>query len=59
MPGSYCRYCGERCFVLRVVPDSPITHLASCPRGKEHDRKALGVDADTALNPITGKIGSA
>jgi len=23
MAGPYCRFCGQRCFVLRVIPDGP------------------------------------
>lgn len=55
MAGAYCRYCDHRCFVLRVVPDGPHKgwsgHMATCARGKAHDREALGYDADTATNP--------
>jgi hypothetical protein len=57
MAGAYCRFCGQRCFVLRVIPDGPSAgwsgHLATCPGGMAHDRKATGHDHATAINPIT------
>lgn len=49
--GPYCDYCGRRCFVPRVVPGSRVTILATCAKGAEHDRRALGVDFRTARNP--------
>lgn len=49
--GSYCRYCDHRCFVERIVPDTgAVMHMATCERGKAHDRRASGFDADTAVN---------
>lgn len=55
MAGSYCRYCDSRCFVYRQVIVGGETvwsgHMATCARGKEHDRKALGVDFTQAHNP--------
>lgn len=55
MAGAYCMYCDWRCFVYRVVLVGGEVvwsgHMATCPRGKEHDRKAIGVDADAAHNP--------
>lgn len=52
MAGSYCRYCGNRCFVYRVVPDgSWAGHMATCPDGMAHDRTMLGFDHKTAINP--------
>lgn len=58
MAGAYCKFCDRRCFVLRVIPGGPQKgwqgHLATCTRGKEHDRTQTGgFDADTALNPVT------
>lgn len=51
MAGSYCAYCGHRCFVYReVVVDGRVTwsgHLATCREGKAHDRMALRVDVDS------------
>lgn len=57
MAGSYCRYCDHRCFVYRQVWRHGRLvwsgHLATCERGKAHDRAELGADADTAHNPAT------
>jgi hypothetical protein len=56
MAGSYCQYCGRRCFVFRqvIVGGENIWsgHMATCEPGKEHDREALAQDSDTAHNPI-------
>ncbi len=53
--GSYCNYCGHRCFVYRKVIVGGETlwsgHMATCPRGMEHDRRSLGMDSSTAHNP--------
>jgi hypothetical protein len=55
MPGAYCQFCDTRCFVLRqIYVDGKLTwtgHLATCERGKQHDREVCGQDADTAFNP--------
>lgn len=57
MAGAYCRFCGLRCFVLRVLPDGPEAgksyHLATCRRGMMHDLGACGHTHLTALNPAT------
>jgi hypothetical protein len=56
--GSYCDFCGHRCFVLRRIPDNApyragrTYHMATCPRGKAFDREQTGYDADTAINPM-------
>ena len=56
MAGAYCRYCDQRCFVLRVIPDGPqkgwTGHLATCQRGMAHDLKVVGHTHITAINPI-------
>jgi hypothetical protein len=52
MSGSYCKFCGHRCFVYRLVPNSVITHLATCPRGMAFDRERTGYDHTTAFNPF-------
>jgi hypothetical protein len=53
MAGTYCRYCGHRCFVDRTLPDfSWSGHLATCLDGMAHDRKVTGYDHTTALNLI-------
>ncbi|GAA3831528.1 hypothetical protein GCM10022380_57630 [Amycolatopsis tucumanensis] len=52
MAGPYCRYCGHRCFVYRVLPDgSWAGHMATCPEGAAHDREVTGHDHTTATNP--------
>ena len=57
MAGAYCKFCGRRCFVLRVVPDGPekgwTGHLATCRDGMAHDLKKLGHTHITAINPVT------
>ena len=52
MAGAYCMFCGQRCFVYRIVPGSNVTHLATCARGMALDREKLGVDYTTAVNPM-------
>ena len=52
MAGAYCKFCGHRCFVYRIVPNSHVTHLATCPRGMALDREKLGVDHTTTVNPM-------
>lgn len=56
MAGSYCQYCGNRCFVYRqVIVGGELVwagHMATCRDGKAHDRATFGQDADTAVNPI-------
>lgn len=55
MAGSYCRYCDHRCFVSRQVIVGGLVvwtgHMATCSQGKKHDRRVIGMDADTAHNP--------
>lgn len=54
MAGAYCRFCGHRCFVHRVLPDfSWSGHLATCVDGMAHDRESTGHDHATALNLVT------
>lgn len=58
MAGAYCKFCDRRCFVLRVVPNGPMSgwagHMATCQRGMEHDRTVLGGhDSRTSVNPVT------
>jgi hypothetical protein len=56
MAGAYCKFCGIRCFVLReVIVGGALVwsgHMATCERGKQHDREATGMDSDTAHNPV-------
>jgi hypothetical protein len=56
MAGAYCVFCAQRCFVYRqVIVGGELIwagHMATCGRGKEWDRSKLGVDADTAHNPM-------
>lgn len=55
MAGAYCQYCDRRCFVYReVIVGGELVwagHMATCARGREHDRKVLGVDHTQAHNP--------
>jgi hypothetical protein len=55
MAGAYCKFCGHRCFVYRVIPDGPqegwAGHLATCAQGMAHDRAQTGHDHTTAANP--------
>jgi hypothetical protein len=57
MAGAYCKFCGRRCFVLRVIPDGPekgwAGHLATCQGGMAYDLKVMGHTHLTAVNPIT------
>lgn len=58
MSGPYCRFCGHRCFVYRVLPDrSWGGHMATCAEGMAHDREATGHDHTTAINPLTEESG--
>jgi hypothetical protein len=63
MAGAYCQYCGQRCFVLRTLPDDATSragqslHLAACAAGAAHDRESTGYDHTTAVNPMSGKPG--
>jgi hypothetical protein len=65
MAGSYCMFCGQRCFVLRVLPDDAprkageSMHLATCARGMAHDREQLGHDHTTTINPCAVPPGAA
>jgi hypothetical protein len=56
MAGAYCMYCARRCFVSRQVVVSGVVvrsgHMATCERGKQHDRDAIGMDSGTAHNPV-------
>ena len=57
MAGAYCKLCGRRCFVYRIVPDGPGKgwhgHMATCREGMELDLKELGHTHLTAVNPVT------
>jgi hypothetical protein len=57
MAGGYCKYCGFRCFVYRIVPDGPRKgwggHMATCAQGMALDLKVLGHTHVTAVNPVT------
>ena len=56
MAGAYCKFCGQRCFVDRIIPDGPQMgwggHLATCQEGMMHDLKKTGHTHLTAVNPI-------
>ena len=50
--GSYCMYCGHRCFVVRTLPDTGRTlAMATCPARMDHDQIASGYTFETAINP--------
>ena len=50
--GPYCQFCDRRCFVMREVPNGQRRLLmATCAKGMEHDRKQVGCDHTTAINP--------
>jgi len=55
--GPYCSFCDHRCFVERRLPASAtwrpgqIVLLATCTKGAEHDRRAIGCDHTSAINP--------
>jgi hypothetical protein len=55
MAGAYCTYCGQRCFVYRQVTVGGALvwagHMATCSGGAAHDRRSLGVDFTSAVNP--------
>lgn len=55
--GAYCKFCGQRCFVVRVIPDGPKKGwsgcLATCQRGMMHDLGETGHTHLTAINPVT------
>lgn len=62
MAGSYCRFCDQRCFVDRKLPEGHkcsdfcaaichTWHLATCAEGAALDRRRLGYDYSTAINP--------
>jgi hypothetical protein len=57
MAGAYCKFCAQRCFVLRVIPDGPSKgrsfHLATCRDGMVHDLKMTGHTHLSAVNPVT------
>lgn len=46
--GPYCQFCNHRCFVPNPRNGNPFhdahraTILATCARGQEHDKQALG-----------------
>jgi hypothetical protein len=54
--GAYCKFCGQRCFVVRVIPDGPCKGwsgcLATCQAGMMFDFGKTGHTHLTALNPV-------
>lgn len=59
MAGAYCMFCDQRCFVYRqVIVGGELMwagHMATCERGRAHDKKHLGVDFEAAYNPAATK----
>lgn len=53
--GPYCKFCDRRCFVYRqVIVGGEVIWagaMATCPKGRAHDRARLGVDIAGAHNP--------
>jgi hypothetical protein len=49
--GPYCKFCDQRCFVLRTLADGTPMLLATCARGMAYDRATCGEDCTTAQNP--------
>lgn len=60
MAGAYCKYCNHRCFVYRevIVNGEKLWcgHMATCPKGMEHDRRSLGVSCREAYNPYETEV---
>lgn len=56
MAGAYCKFCNQRCFVLREIPDGRMLHLATCHGGMAHDRAQVGVDHTTSVNPLAANL---
>lgn len=58
--GAYCKFCDHRCFVYReVIVGGELVwsgHMATCSKGRAHDRAVLGVDADEAHNPACADV---
>lgn len=60
MAGAYCKFCDNRCFVLRRMPvdarwkPGEDVHLATCSQGAAYDRTHTGYDHTTAVNPLAG-----
>ncbi len=44
--GPYCKFCDNRCFVHDPTGGPLI--LATCAKGKDHDRRSLGYDVEMA-----------
>lgn len=57
MAGAYCKFCGQRCFVYRIVPGGPnkgwAGHMATCQEGMRVDSETLGCTHLSAVNPVT------
>ncbi len=54
--GSYCKFCGRRCFVLRTLADNETLCLATCPRGMAHDMAVVGQNHTSAHNPYANEV---
>lgn len=51
--GPYCRYCDHRCFVYDPLRSGWL--LATCERGKRHDRESAGYDIDSAREQVAAR----
>jgi hypothetical protein len=54
--GPYCKFCDQRCFVLRTLADGRPMLLATCGHGMAYDRASCGEDYMTARNPATEPV---
>lgn len=60
--GPYCRFCNQRCFVVRLLPDDSHSRagqylaMATCPGGMAHDRERTGYTHRECVNPVTGEV---
>lgn len=55
--GPYCKFCDQRCFVLRDLPGPRVGRwfdvlMATCEKGKAADRERFGLDYTQA--PLRG-----
>lgn len=55
--GPYCIFCNTRCFLERRLKDGRTVLLATCAAGMRRDRRKVGEDHTTAINPVTGEPG--
>lgn len=59
--GPYCKFCGQRCFVLNRMthPERGADILATCVPGQQFDKEQLGYcwdDVKRMPNPVTREV---